>query len=297
VIIYKTKSRIIFEVLNYLLFTVFSLLIVLPFLNIIAISLSSNQAVSSGQVTFWPKGFNLLAYAKIVTNWGFIVSFMNTVFITVADTILIIGIALLAGYVLANKHMIGKKFLFVYFIIPMYFSGGIIPLYILVNRLKLTNSMLALILPVIVSPFYIMVFRNNIVNNIPKDLMESAEIDGAGDFTILIRIVIPLLLPVIIAFAIMSGVGYWNEWYYCLLFIRDKTKWTLQYRLKYILTLYEITDNTPGAPFRMFQTDAKIHRQSMKMAALIVSVLPIFLIYPFMQKYFIHGIVVGAVKG
>lgn len=295
-LIYKTKSRIIFEIFNYLLFTVFSLSIVLPFLNIIAISLSSNSAVGSGKVQFWPVGFHLMAYGKIVTNWGFITSFMNSVFLTVVNTILVVGIALLAGYALASKHMIGKKIFFIYIIIPMYFNGGIIPLYLLVNKLKLTNSYLALILPVIISPFYIMVFRNNIVNNIPRDLLESAEIDGAGEFTILLKVVIPLLLPVIIAFSVMSAVTYWNEWYYCLLFIRDNTKWTLQYRVKHILTLYELTD-APRSPIKMIKTTEKIHGQSIRMAALMVSILPIMLIYPFMQKYFIHGIVVGAVKG
>jgi putative aldouronate transport system permease protein len=291
---YKSGSRKVFEVFNYTLFIIFCISILVPFLNAIAISLSSSQAVVKGAIGIWPVGFNLEAYKKLVSSFQFLRTIGNTVFLTSVNTFLVILISLAAAYALANKHIIGKRFFFVFILIPMYFSGGLIPTYLLINNLGLNNTYGALILPAIVNIFYIIVFKNSI-DQLPKELLESAEIDGASEPRILFKIILPLILPMVMAFVVFSAVAYWNEWFGVLLYIRDKHLWTLQFQLRDILINASLADaETQKA---IVQNAPLINPENLKMAALMLTILPIIVIYPFVQKYFIHGQLVGAVKG
>ncbi|GGD52442.1 carbohydrate ABC transporter permease [Paenibacillus nasutitermitis] len=290
----ESASRKLFMVCNYIFFSLICLSVLLPFLNAIAISLSSYEGIVRGGIHIWPHGFNFEGYHKLISSTQFLRSFLNTVFLTAVNTFLVIVISLAAGYALANKHMIGKSIVFYYIIIPMYFSGGLIPTYLLVNKLGLDNSYLALILPNIVSMFYMIVFKNTI-EQLPRELMESAEIDGASEPGILIRIILPLILPMTMAFVIFSTVAYWNEWFGVLLYITDKTKWTLQYQLRDILVNASLVDADTEAA--IIQGSDRVNPENLKMAALMITVLPIIVVYPFVQKYFIHGQLVGAVKG
>lgn len=292
----KSTSRKVFEVINYTVLCMFIAVIIIPFLNVIAMSISDSDAVRLGKVGIWPIGFNTNAYRNLLISRGFFRTFINTVCLTSSKTVLVILISLSAAYALANKAMFAKKFFFTYILIPMYFSGGLVPFYLLVNGLKLTDTYAALILPYIVSIFYIIVFRNSILQ-MPKDLIESAEIDGASEFTILYRVVIPVLLPMVMAFTIFSAVDYWNDWYNVLLFIKDTKKWTLQFLLRDILINADVLEQSEISNYIIKYDKNKIHPQNLKMAALMITVLPIIVIYPFLQKYFIHGIIVGAVKG
>lgn len=280
-----------FEVFNYGFFILFGFSIIFPFLNVISLSLSSYDAVNAGKVGLLPIGLNFRGYKNIIQNSDFIRALFTTVFITVTDTTLAIIIALMAGYALANKHLPGKSFLFNFILLPLYINGGLIPYYLLVNSLKLNDSYGALIFPIVTNVFYIIVYRNSIVN-LPHDIIESAEMDGAGEYTILFKVVLPLLLPMTMAFTIFSAVAYWNEWYNVLLFIQDHKKWTLQYKLRDILSWNDLTQDTIR-----IKTTGNVHPKNIRMAALMVTILPIVVIYPFLQKYFIHGIIVGAVKG
>jgi len=181
---------------------------------------------------------------------------------------------------------------FIFFLIPMYFSGGLVPFYLTVNAYGLNNTRLALILPYLVNVFYIIVFRN-IITRLPKEIMESAEVDGAGDGAILFRIILQLILPTVAAFAIFSGVGFWNEWFAVLIFIRDQTKWTLQFLLRNIYT----NPSFGGGILEVVVDDpTKLLTQNLVNAAIICTVAPILVIYPFLQRYFIHGVLVGAMK-
>ncbi|MFC5648191.1 carbohydrate ABC transporter permease [Paenibacillus solisilvae] len=291
---YQSVSRRIFLTCNYLFFILVSLSILIPFLNAIAISLSDAQAVVKGNIGIWPQGFNLEGYKRLLGSSQFMHSVFNTVFLTVVNTFLVIIISIAAGYALANKHFIGKGFMFIYILIPLYFNGGLIPTYLLVNNLGLNETFLALILPNIVSVFYIIVFRNTI-DQLPRELMESAEIDGASEPRILGQIILPLILPMTMAFVIFSAVAYWNEWFGVLLYIRDKSMWTLQFQLRDILVNADLADTQTQQA--IVQNGPRVNPQNLKMAALMITILPIIVIYPFVQKYFIHGQLVGAVKG
>ncbi|RAV11882.1 carbohydrate ABC transporter permease [Paenibacillus contaminans] len=288
---YASPGRTVFQTLNYMFFIVFSISILVPFINALAISFSSYAAVSQGRISLWPVDFQLDAYAKLAYNYTFLRSLINTVGLTIVNTILSVTISLCCAYALSHKRFVGKKVLMTYILITMFFSGGLIPSFLLVNNLGLGNTYWALILPSLISPFYIIVYKN-VIDQLPKEIMEAAEIDGAGEFSLLFRVVLPLVLPMTMAFIIFSAVAYWNEWFGVLLYIKDKTMWTLQFQLRGILANARLEDmdvNPPGVQ--------GIHPDNLRMAALMLTTLPIIIVYPFLQKYFIKGQFVGAVKG
>lgn len=294
--IYNTPSRKIFQIVNNILLICFSAIIILPFLNLLAISFSDYQANAARDIVFFPQGFNLRAYGKIFADSVFIFSFVNTVWLTTVTTALTILIALCAGYALSNKHLRHPKLLIFFFLVPMYFSGGLIPTYLVVSQyLQLSDTFWALILPLITSSFYIIIFRNNIMG-LPKEIIESAEVDGANEYTTLFKIVTPIIIPTVAAFIIINAVIHWNEWYNVMLYIKDRSKWTLQFYLRNLLMAEATIEKLNSAPGGI-NYETAIHPDSLKMAALFVTIAPIVIIYPFLQRYFIHGVITGAVKG
>ena len=291
-VMYRSVSRRIFEIFLFLLFLLFMVLIIVPMLNVLAISLSSREAVRLFKVTIVPVGFQTQAYKTFLQSSVFLSSLANTLLVTVVRTLLIIVVALSAGYALANRHFKGVKVVFVYFIITMYFSGGLIPFYLVVNAYGLNNTRLALILPYLTSVFYVIIFRNAI-SRLPTAIMESAEVDGASDATILFRIVFHLILPMISAFAIFSAVAAWGAWFEVLIFIRDQSKWTLQYLLR---NTYANPGIGGGILEDVIDDPRNLIPENLINAAIISTIAPIIIIYPFLQRYFIHGVIVGAVK-
>jgi putative aldouronate transport system permease protein len=260
-----------------------------------AVSLSSKSAILKNQVTIFPVELYTRAYDIILSSRLFFTSLTNTVLLTVVNTLVAIVIAVSAAYALANKHFLGMRTALVYTLIPLYLSGGLIPFYLIVNSYGLNNTRLALMLPYLVDPFLIIVFRNAIVR-LPQEIMESAEVDGASEFTILFRIVFALIIPMVAAFTIISAVFYWNMWFPVLIFIRDKWKWTLQYMLRDIYTNPLIGGGQLDVG-NIVEDLENILPQNLINAAIVGTVLPVVIIYPFLQRYFIHGVIVGAVKG
>lgn len=294
--IYNTPSRKLFQMINAIFMLVFSAMIVLPFMNLLAISFSGYYANQARDVLFFPKDFNVRSYVRIFADRVFVTSFFNTVWLTVVTTALTILIAICAGYALSNKHLKHAKGVLFFFLIPMYFSGGLIPTYLIVNKyLHLANSFWALILPVVTSSFYIIIFRNNIMG-LPQEIIESAEVDGSNEYTTLFRIVLPIIIPTVAAFIIINAVTRWNEWYNVMLYIKDAAKWTLQFYLRNLL-IAETTPEKLNAVAGVMNYQTAIHPESFKMSALFITILPILAVYPFCQKYFIYGVITGAVKG
>jgi putative aldouronate transport system permease protein len=292
-LLYRSTSRRVFEVFLYLFFLVFLVLILVPMLNVLAISFSGKEATRSLRVTVVPVDFQTKAYEVILSSRVFVSSLFNTVLVTVVNTMLTIAIALSAGYALSSRHFVGTRVVLTYFLITMYFSGGLIPFYLTVNAYGLNNTRLALIFPYLVNVFNIVVFRNAIAR-LPKEIIESAEVDGAKDHVILSRIVFHLILPMVAAFTIFAAVGHWNTWFSVLIFIRDQSKWTLQYLLRYTYT-------NPGVGGGVYGDGAiedpeNLIAENVINAAIICTIAPIIVVYPFLQRFFIHGVLVGAVK-
>lgn len=269
--------------------------IILPLMNIFSLSVSDRIAVAQGKVGIFPIGLNFDAYLKILQNATFVRSLINTVGITVFGTALSIIIITMMAYAMSKKYFFGKKFVTHYMIITMYFSGGLIPSYILItNYLKLGNTYSAYILPALVSIFYVIIIRSQI-EAVPGELFDSASIDGAGEMRILFNIVLPVIAPTIAAISMFLALGKWNMWFSVLLYARDSKMWTLQFYLRNIVfeSMLEFATQKLGDDI-----NAKvIPAENMRMASIVLVALPIVAIYPFIQKYFVKGILTGSVKG
>lgn len=290
-----SKGEKVFQYMNIFIMLLIMACIILPLMNIFSLSVSDRIAVAQGQIGIFPVGFNIDAYLKILQNATFIRSLVNTVGITVVGTALSVIIITMMAYAMSKKYFFGKKLVTYYMVVTMYFSGGLIPLYILItNYLKLGNTYSAYILPALVNVFYVIIIRSQI-EAVPSELFDSASIDGATEMKILFNIVLPVIAPTIAAISMFLALGKWNMWYSVLLYATDKKMWTLQFYLRSIVfeSLLEFSTQTTGDVI-----GAKvIPAENLRMASIILVALPIVAIYPFIQKYFVKGILAGSVKG
>lgn len=287
-----SRSERTFRVFNAFVLILIMLTIIVPLLYIISVSLSSKEAVTSLSVTLWPKGLNFDAYAELLRKDTFLTSLVNTVFLTIVYTAGALAINTMAAYAL-SKQFFGKKVITYLFIIPMYFTGGLVPTYLLVtNTLGLYNNFLALLLPVLVNVFYLIVIRSQI-EAIPAGLTEAAMIDGANEFQILFQIILPTISSTTAAIGMFLALNMWNTWYSVLLYTSKEKYWTLQYFLRTIVFDKAIQDASGTSAMDM----ATISPLNYQMAAIVLVALPIVAIYPFVQKYFVKGMLVGSVKG
>jgi len=291
----SSKGEKVFQYVDIFIMLLIVASIILPLMNIFSLSISDRIAVAQGKVGIFPIGFNFDAYFKILQNATFVRSLINTVGITVFGTALSVIIITMMAYAMSKKYFFGKKFVTHYMIITMYFSGGLIPSYILItNYLKLGNTYAAYILPALVSIFYVIIIRSQI-EAVPGELFDSASIDGAGEMRILFNIVLPVIAPTIAAISMFLALGKWNMWFSVLLYARDSKMWTLQFYLRNIVfeSMLEFATQKLGDDI-----NAKvIPAENMRMASIVLVALPIVAIYPFIQKYFVKGILTGSVKG
>lgn len=285
----KKKRIEVFEVVNVLILLMVALVTLYPFLYVIFASLSDPVAImANSSLLFKPVGFSLSAYQKVFQNPSIYSGYMNTIFYVTVGTALNILATCVAAYVLSRKQFMLRRFFTLMFIFTMYFSGGLIPGYLLVKDLGMINSRLALIIPGAVSTFNLMIMITGF-EGIPQSLEESARIDGAGDWTILFRIVMPLAKPTIMVILLYYAVGHWNSWFNAMIYLRDADKMPLQIFLRDILTRSQLGAMTG-------QTDIEDVGQTIKYATIIVSTVPVLCIYPFIQRHFVKGVMIGAVK-
>lgn len=287
------KSRKIggkaFDVFNYALLAIVAFVTLYPFLYVIFASLSDPLRLMGNSAPLWkPLGFSLAAYKKVFSNSSIYIGYANTIFYVVVGTTVNIIMTSIAAYVLSRKQFMLRRFFTLMFIFTMYFNGGLIPNYLLIKGLHLIDNRLALILPGAISTFNLMIMITGF-EGIPKSLEESARIDGAGDWTILFQIIMPLAKPTIMVILLYYAVGHWNAWFNAMIYIRDASKRPLQLFLRDILTRNQMGAMTG-------QTDIEDVGQTIKYATILVSTAPILCIYPFIQKYFVQGVMIGAVK-
>lgn len=290
----RSLGEKVFCVINIFIMLLVICAIIFPLMHIFSISISDRIAVTSLQVGIWPKGLNFDAYQKILSSQVFIRSFINTVGITIVGTFLSILVISMIAYALSKKYFFGKKFVTYFFVITMYFSGGLIPSYLVIsNLLNLNNTYLAYILPSLVNVFYIIVVKSQL-ESVPQDLIDSGYIDGANEYRVLFSIVLPVISPTIAAVSMFIALGRWNMWFAALLYSTKSDMWTLQFYLRNVVfdKFLENTTNTP-----QIIDDNVIPPKNYQMASIILVALPIVAIYPFVQKYFVKGILTGSVKG
>jgi putative aldouronate transport system permease protein len=287
----QTRGEKVFQYVDIFIILLILAAIIFPLLNILSISLSKPYYIVNNQVSFWPRGFNTKAYAKILTNKHFLRSMVNTIFITVTGTFLSVLITLLTAYGF-SKEFLGKKFFTYLHVITMYFSGGLIPTYIIYTKyLRLRNNFLVLIIPGLVSMFYIIIVRSQI-DSLPSSVIEYAYIDGATEFQTTFRIVLPMISPTLAAISMFTALGKWNVWFPVMIYTDYPKFWTLQYYLRTIIFAQFLAANETVAE----TIGEYIPEENYRMAAIIVVAAPIVSIYPFVQKYFVKGIITGSVK-
>lgn len=285
----RTRGEVIFQYINVLILCVLSLSILLPFVHIIAKSLSSEAYVLAKEIIFWPKGFNTKSYQYVLQNKQFFYSFMNSVFLAVVGTSISMAITVLAAYPLSRKHLPYTRIVMIFIIITMFFSGGLIPTYLVVKETGLINSIWSLILPVVLSPFNLILIRNFFLA-VPDALEESARIDGASNIRILLSIYLPLSIPSIATVSMFYAVGYWNSFFQAMMYITERKLMPMQMYLFQLVTDERTADMVVSDVFR------EVTPETIRAAAILCAVIPILAVYPFIQKYFVQGIMLGAVK-
>lgn len=292
-------GEIAFSAGNYLLMLVFTLLCIFPFYYLFINTISDNTLVSKGLIIFFPKGIHFANYKKIFEIRGLVNSLMISVARTVLGTFLTLFGTTFLGYAFSRKELWHRTWCYRFVIVTMYFNAGIIPWYINMKNLGLTNNFLAYIIPGIVSPFSLVLFKTY-VESIPPSLEESAQLDGAGYMKRYFHLIIPLCKPIIATLAVFSAVGQWNSFTDTLFLMTD----TKLYSLQYTLSQYLNESNALAESLRQAASDgmqvnlsAVLTPTSVKMTVSMVAVIPILLVYPFFQRYFVNGIMIGAVKG
>lgn len=279
------------DLVIHLVIIIASLACVLPFLHVVAKSMSDDAYVIANKVFLWPAGFTLEAYSKIFADQSILRSLYVSVVVTVLFTILGMIVTICAAYPLSRRQLKGRTFFSFVFVFTMYFSGGIIPDYMLMNSLGLLETMWSLILPLSFSAFNLLIMKNSIASSVPVSLEESARIDGAGHFRILVNIVLPLCKPILATLSLFYAVGRWNAYQDALFYIKQNTDLRpIQLKLYYLVI-------QASESFQLEISQVSLSNPEVLKASVVVfATLPILCIYPFIQKYFVQGTMLGAVK-
>jgi putative aldouronate transport system permease protein len=288
----RNVSDILTDVFIYLVVGILSLICLIPFIHVLAVSISGNSAVMSNEVFLIPKNPNIDAYKTVFGDSAMMRSLWLSVFVTVAFTMLGMFLTICGAFALSRKRLKGRRVIGVLFLITMYFTAGTIPDYILMSSLNLINNVAVLILPLAFSAYNLIILRTFMQNSVPQSLEEAAAIDGCNDFTILIKIVLPLSVPVLATLALFYAVGRWNTFQDALYFITKSPLKPLQ------LKLYELV-NASGSQSSVSQEvggESMQAEEVLKSACIMFATIPIVIVYPFIQKYFVKGVMIGAVK-
>lgn len=286
-------ADIILKVVNYTILFFLAFIMLYPFWDILVKSFMTDADIIRNGLTLWPTNWQFEGYKTIFQDktYNFGLAFGNSVFITLTDTVYQLTITALSAYALTKKTLPGRKFFLVYFMFTMYFGGGMIPYYIVIRELNLLDTRWVMIIPSFISIFNVLVMKS-FFDGLPEELLDAACIDGAGDIRTFIVIVLPLSKAVLATIALFIAVGVWNNWFAPMLYIQDATKRPLAYALQIIIEKSRgINTENPGVGGLV------IIGQSVQFAAIVVAVFPIMAVYPFLQKHFTKGVLIGSVKG
>ncbi|NBE92170.1 carbohydrate ABC transporter permease [Nonomuraea sp. KC401] len=287
----KSRGYRAFQVVNAVVLTGVVILTLYPFVNIIARSFSEERYILSGEVNLIPRGFNLTTYQIVVADPMFWTNYRNTVVYTVVATAIAMVLTTCYAYVLSKRHLKGRTFLIWVAVFTMFFNGGLIPNYVLVNSLGLTNSLWAIVLPNAISVFNLLVMKA-FFENLPSDLEEAAAIDGLNTYGILGRIVLPLSKAVIATMVLFYAVSFWNSWFSAFLYLNRTELFPVTVYLRNIIAGATGAENAGAGAADLTQVAANIQS-----VTIMLTVLPILAVYPFVQRYFVSGVMLGAVKG
>lgn len=282
----KSASSLLFDIINTLIMILVIIVMVYPIIFVFSASISDNAMVASGQVLLWPKGIHFAAYEKIIVDQNMWISYWNTIRYTVVQTVLTLIFTSAMAYPLAKRWLAGRKWILLMAAFTLVFSGGLIPTFLLVKQLNMLNTIWAIVLPSMINTWYLFIMRT-FFEGLPEEIEDAAIIDGCGSMQVLLRIVIPLSLPVMLTIGLFTAVNQWNAFFEALIYLNDGKMHPLQIMLRTIL----IAGSNPQG-----EGDLS-YIESLKYAMIVIATLPILCVYPFIQKYFVQGSMIGGVKG
>ncbi len=290
------KDEKLFDGIIYVILFVVLALMVYPLIYVVSCSFSDPQLVLAGKIRLLPQGFHLDSYTAVMKENKLLGGYMNTCFYTVVGTAINIVLTTTGAYALSCENLKGRKMITRFIIFTMLFSGGLIPTYIVVSDLNLLNTMWSIVLPNAISVTNFIIMKSSFENGIPVELKEAARVEGCSNIGVFTKIVLPLSKSIIAVMVIFYSVGHWNEYFNALLYITDKAKQPLQVILRDILISNELTEMMGNVNQLNSETRAMI-AEGMKYSTIVLSSLPMIILYPFFQKYFVKGVMVGSVKG
>jgi putative aldouronate transport system permease protein len=289
----QSRAEKIFNIGNYALFTLLSLMMLYPFWHQLMMSLSNVHAAAAGGVFLWPKNFSLSTYQTVLRSRSILSGFRVSAIVTVCGTLTGTLITAMLAYPLSKIHLRGNAFFMFVIVFTMLFNGGMIPNYMLIRDLKMQDTLFALILPNLAGAFNIIIMRSFFAS-LPSSLEESAKIDGANDVLVFFRIIAPLSMATVATIALFTAVMYWNDFFSTVLYITTKSKWSMQAELRNLLMNTSQAMRDSGVEVT---TSLTISENTVKAASIIVTTTPILIVYPFLQKYFVKGVMIGSIKG
>jgi len=296
----ETGRDKVFLIANYIYVFLAFIIVFYPLVYMVSASISDPKAVGSGAMWLWPKGITFDGYKRVFANTSIWTGYGNTILYTVVGTAINLMVTLPAAYALSRKDFIGRNFFMGMFMVTMFFGGGLVPTYLLIKQLGMINTIWAIVIPSAASIWNIIVSRTFFQSAIPKEMHEAAQIDGCTNMRLFIKIILPLSMPIIAVMALFYGVGNWNSYFSALIYLNDAAKYPLQLVLRQILVLQEMAAQGGGAITA--STAAAMNSKAeiaalVKYAVIIVATIPVIAVYPFLQRYFVQGVMIGSVKG
>lgn len=283
-----------FNVIVYIFLTLALIVTIYPIIVVFSSSFSSSAAVMGGKVWLYPIGFNLLGYKAVFRNPRIWTGYGNSIWYTAVGTLLNVIVTIMAAYPLSRKDFRPRRIIMLIFSFTMFFSGGMIPSYILVSKLHLMNTRWAMVLPTAMAVYNMILMRTYFMSNFPDELLEAAQLDGCSDLYYLVRIVLPLSKPIIAVIALYYAVGHWNEYFNAFMYISDPKLQPLQIVLRSILIQNSVDSLTIDLS-NMVEREAL--KNLLKYSLIVVASVPVLVIYPFVQKFFVKGVMIGSIKG
>lgn len=298
----RSRNDKLFDALNTAVLVLLLLIVAYPLYFVVIASVSSPASVNSGEVLFWPKGLNFTGYTFVFQDKMLWQGYLTTIILTLAGTGVNLALTFTGAYALTKTHLPGMRIIMFLFTFTMFFGGGMIPSYILVSKLGLRDTLWAMILPGAVSVYNLILVRTYMMRNIPAEVTDAARIDGCGEWRLFYAIMLPLSMPIVATMALFYGVAHWNQFFAALLYISDQKLYPLQLVLRNLLLAGQnaMTDMVSGGSSGMdpkYIADLMQRAEILKYAVIIVATLPILAVYPFLQKYFVKGIMAGSLKG
>jgi putative aldouronate transport system permease protein len=295
------RNGSLFDILNYIILALIAFSMIYPFIYILVYSLNDGKDSMQGALYFWPRKFTLDNYAQVFNNPRIWQAYKITLMRTILGTFLHVFLCTLMAYALAKKTLPGRTFFSFYIFLPTIFSAGFIPYFITLQKLHLINTFWVYIIPMLFNFMHIVIIRT-FLQGIPEELEESARIDGYGDFMIFLKIIVPLSGPVLATISLFIGVAHWNDWFAGAYYVSDKNLIPVQTLLQQMLTEAEALSNSMQRAAQQGGQTINVNPagstpESLRMALLVITVFPILCVYPFLQKYFVKGVMLGSVKG